>query len=245
MTSNASRFHIVHQPSSPRRKRLIAALAAVAWLFSLLLIWWIATSNAVPALKRTEARLRNAERRYSDQEKQLKDLNQQMVTLTRSDEISRAANRGLQSSLAEREEEIASLRADIAFYERLVGATGQRKGLNVHSIEFTAEEGGTWQYKAVLTQNLDRSAVSQGQLRFSVEGVQGGKLASASWDELHQKTSVPGQEYSFRYFQEITGSVILPGSFTPQRVKVALRGEGVAINQTFEWKLASLGEGGK
>ncbi len=34
----------------------------------------------------------------------------------------------IQSLLAERDEQIAALRADVAFYERLVGATAQRKG---------------------------------------------------------------------------------------------------------------------
>ena len=60
----------------------------------------------------------------------------------------------MQSSLAERDEEIAGLRADVAFYERL-GSTSQRKGLNTHSIEFSPEAAGTWQYTAVLTQNLN------------------------------------------------------------------------------------------
>ncbi|WP_348631666.1 DUF6776 family protein, partial [Mesorhizobium sp. M1C.F.Ca.ET.188.01.1.1] len=56
------------------------------------------------------------------------------------------------------EASLRSLRADVAFYERLVGSTSQRKGLNTHSIEFSPEAAGTWQYTAVLTQNLNRGA---------------------------------------------------------------------------------------
>ncbi len=48
--------------------------------------------------------------------------------------------------------------------------------LNAHSVQFTAEAGGTWNYSVVLTQNLNRGAISQGQLRFVVEGVR-----PASW----------------------------------------------------------------
>jgi hypothetical protein len=135
------------------------------------------------------------------------------------------------------------LRADVAFYERLVGATAQRKGLNVHSIEFTPTEAGTWNYRAVLTQNLNRGAISQGQLRFSVEGVRAGKLATVSWDDLHQKPDSPGQDYSFRYFQELTGNVMLPKDFTPQRVRVSLRGGAGGADQTFDWTLAGSGTG--
>ncbi len=142
-----------------------------------------------------------AEKRAETLQAQLTELRQKQATLEASDRISRAANTEVQSSLAERDEEIAGLRADVAFYERLVGSTSQRKGLNTHSIEFSPEAAGTWQYTAVLTQNLNRGAISQGQMRFTVEGVRNGKLATISWDDLHQRSKVPGQDYSFRYFQ--------------------------------------------
>ena len=120
----------------------------------------------------------------------------------------------------------------------MVGSTSQRKGLNTHSIEFSPESAGTWQYAVVLTQNLNRGAISQGQMRFTVEGVKNGKLATISWDELHQRSKVPGQDYSFRYFQQLTGSVMLPTDFTPQRVRVTLGSGAGGTTQVFDWKQA-------
>ena len=111
----------------------------------------------------------------------------------------------------------------------------------MHSIEFTPTDAGSWNYRAVLTQNLNRGAISQGQLRFSVEGVRGGKLATLGWDELHNKTGTPGQDYSFRYFQELGGNVMLPKDFTPQRVRVSLRGASGSVEQNFDWKPAAGG----
>mgnify|MGYP000131375854 CR=1 FL=1 len=60
---------------------------------------------------------------------------------------------------------------------------------------------------------------------------------------LHQRSAVPGQEYSFRYFQQLGGSVMLPKDFTPQRVRISLTGPGGSANQTFDWKLAGSGRG--
>lgn len=57
------------------------------------------------------------------QQRRIESLEQQVATLSRSDQISRDANRDLQATLSERDEEIAGLRADVAFYERFVGAT--------------------------------------------------------------------------------------------------------------------------
>jgi len=71
-----------------------------------------------------------------------------------------------------------------------------------------------------------------------VEGVKNGKLATISWDELHQRSKVPGQDYSFRYFQQLTGSVMLPTDFTPQRVRVTLGSGAGGTTQVFDWKQA-------
>ena len=73
------------------------------------------------------------------QQKKIDELEQRSATLARSDQISRDANGDLQGTLAERDEEIAGLRADVAFYERFVGATAPRRGLAVHECSCSAE----------------------------------------------------------------------------------------------------------
>lgn len=234
-----SRFRIVPdgQPA-PSLRRFWWVLPL--WLLSLLLVGWLAAGRAGPGAEGS-GQDRQALARAQEQ---IEQLTRQQATAQASDRISRAALTDVQASLAEREEEIAGLRADVAFYERLVGSTSQRKGLNAHSVEFGQEAAGSWHYTVVLTQNLNRGAISQGQMRFSVEGVQAGKLTTLSWDELHQRQGVAGQAYSFRYFQQLEGSVMLPADFTPQRVRVSLSGSGGNTTQVFDWKLASTARGG-
>ncbi|OUL31444.1 hypothetical protein BV378_01885 [Nostoc sp. RF31YmG] len=247
MNRPVPRIQIVrHGSSSPGRfPWRVVIVVGVLWLLSLGGMWLLASRLAAPELGQAQAELRTSQRQAADLQQQIQGLKQRQVNLAVSDQISRAANNEVQASLAERDEQIAALRADVAFYERLVGATSQRKGLNAHSIEFSPEAGGTWAYTAVLTQNLNRGAISEGQLRFAVEGVRAGKLTTVSWNELHQKADVPGQPYSFRYFQQLTGSVILPKDFTPQRVRISLTGGGAPINQTFDWKSAATAASGE
>ena len=216
-------------------------LFGLAWAGSLAAMWFAASYTAAPRLAKADANRIQAERELAVVRGELRNLRQRESTLSRSDQISRAANAEVQDALAERDEEIAALRADVAFYERLVGSTSQRKGLSVHVAEFAPEAGGTWRYQIMLTQTLNRGAISQGQLRFSIEGVRAGKLASIGWNELHQRAEAPGQDYSFRYFQELGGSVMLPKDFTPQLVRVSLRGNGGTVEQTFDWKPAGGG----
>lgn len=227
------RFVIVpHRPYA----RIVLVVLAVFWVASVIAAWTIATRLAVPGLARVKDELAVTARRADQAEELVDQLRQNVATLRRSDQISRSANTELQAALAEREEEVSGLRADVAFYERLVGATGQRRGLAVHEALFAQEAGGSWRYTITVTQNLNRGAISKGEARMSVEGVSGGRLRTLSWDELLQKPNSPGQPFSFRYFQQLEGSIALPADFTPQRVRVQLRSGGSTVDQAFDWQ---------
>src|SRR5690606_4572151 len=179
---------------------------------------------------------RDARTTIREQRARIDALEQQVALLSRSDQISRDANRDLQDTLAERDEEIAGLRADVAFYERFVGSTAQRHGLTVHQLELQPQEGGAWQFTATLTQNLNRGAVNSGRLSLSVEGTREGKLEKLDWADLRQQPDAEGLPYSFKYFQQVEGDLILPPGLQPLRVVVHLdpaRGNDVA--QSFSW----------
>ena len=102
----------------PPRFRKGPVIAGIAVAIALVLggwgLWRVlaggAGDDATPAQLRAQLR-------------RIESLEQQVATLSRSDQISRDANRDLQATLSERDEEIAGLRADVAFYERFVGAT--------------------------------------------------------------------------------------------------------------------------
>lgn len=163
-------------------------------------------------------------------------LRQEVSTLRRSDQISREANRDLERALAERDEEIAGLRADIAFYERFVGATGQRRGLSVHDLEMQLQSGDAWHFVATLTQNLNRGAVNTGRVTLSIEGTRNDRLEKLSWSSLRKQANAPGTGYSFKYFQQVEGEVMLPKDFKPLRVTVRLvPAGGSAVEQSFPW----------
>lgn len=233
-----ARFIVVPRRASDRLRRLAVR---VGWPLSLLALWALMAWRAEPAL--TALRAEHAELRQAHAAATLEreSLKQQVATLSRSDQISRAANLEVQQTLAERDEEVAALRADVEFYERLVGATGQRRGLAVHSAEFQPEAGGSWRYAITLTQNLNRGAISSGRMRFAVEGVAAGELKTLDWGTLRQADATPGQEYSFRYFQRLEGSVVLPAGFTPQRVRISLEGGSGRAEATLPWQASAPG----
>jgi hypothetical protein len=170
------------------------------------------------------------------QQARIDALEQRVATLARSDQISREATRDLQGTLAERDEEIAGLRSDVAFYARFVGSTAQRRGLNVHELHLQRQGGQAWHFTATLTQNLNRGAVNRGGLTLSLEGSRDGRMHKLDWAQLRQQPAPPPLDYSFKYFQQVEGDVLLPRGLQPVRVVVRLKPEGgAAVEQSFTW----------
>ena len=232
-TPPASRFVIVpHRP----RARALALLLAVAWLASLWGVFELTRRNAVPGYDRTRSELSKALAELADVTDQVERLRQRNAVSRRSDETSRAANQSVQETLAARDEEIARLRADVAFYERLVGGSAQRQGLAVHSLDLQPTGDGAWRYTVTLTQNLKKASVSKGQITLRVDGVRDGKLSTLGWEDLRQAPTAPPQDFAFKYFQQLEGSVMLPPGFTPHRVRVQLKSDGRQSEQVFPWQ---------
>ena len=214
----------------------VAAVVLPALAFGAWGLWQVLS----PASGDPRAQLSTTRRENRRLQDELEQLQQRVATLNRSDQISRDANRDLQGTLADRDEEIAGLRADVAFYERLVGATAQRRGLSVHALRMQAQTGPAWHFTTTLTQNLNRGAVSDGTLTLAVEGTREGKLQRLGWSDLRQQTSAPGVPYSFKYFQQVEGDVFLPAGVTPARVTVRLIPQsGAAVEQSFTWAEAT------
>lgn len=208
--------------------RVVAGLLAVVVL-SLAFGLWGAWQTFAPGSA-------NPQRQIAVQTAQIDAMQQQIATLTRSDQISREANREVQGALAERDEEIAALRADVAFYERFVGSTAQRGGLTVHELRLQPRTGQGWHYTATLTQSLSRDATSTGEMRMAIEGTRDGRLVTLVWNDLRQSVDAEGVAFSFKYFQQVEGDIVLPAGFEPLRVTVRLApARGNAVERAFSW----------
>jgi hypothetical protein len=206
---------------------IVVFLLALA--FGLWGLWTVAAPDPDDASARLEL-----------QRERIAALEQKVANLTRSDQISRRANTALQGTLAERDEEIAGLRADVAFYERFVGATGQRRGLSVHELSLKPQDALAWHFVATLTQNLGRGAINKGEVTLAVEGTREGRMQQLDWNSLRQQPEAPGLGYSFKYFQQVEGDILLPPGLKPVRVIVRVAPErGEAVERSFTWSDAT------
>ena len=110
---------------------------------------------------------------------QIDDLKQQIATLQRAAQVDEVATRSLRGTLAQREEELSGLRADLGFYSRLVGGDAQRQGLRLQEVKLQPITGSRgWNLTLSLTQNAKRGEESTGNATVSVEGLRNDKVVS-------------------------------------------------------------------
>lgn len=176
---------------------------------------------------------------------ELEVLQQRVAVLQRSEQVAKAASIDLQQVLRERQEEIAGLRADLAFYSRLTGGNGKREGLAVHSLQIKpVEHSRAFNFTITLTQSVKKGHIINGHLRIKIEGVQGRQLTTLDWPELRQGQDAADLEFTFKYFQRVQSTGMLPDGFTPNRIHVIadVNGENNHLEQEFAWTEALANE---
>lgn len=233
MGPSPSEFIIVPRRPASRRLPLWIGLG---WALSLVLCGLLVQRWSAPLLGESMDQLDALNRENLALQVKLEASLQESAVLRRSEATGRDALGQLQALLVEREEEVAALRADLAFYERLVGGSAGRKGLAVHSAVFEPGELGELRYEITLTQNLKTAGVTEGGLSFAIEGMQGGELKRVEWAQLSPQHQGKPQPFSFRYFQQLSGSVLLPEGLQPQKLRVRLRRNGADVEQTIPWE---------
>lgn len=216
-------------PARRWRSRLLIAAAwivsvAVASLAAVLLNGHLADAGNRAAVDRLEAE--NAA------------LQQKVAVLDRSEQVARAAAADLQQTLRDRQEQISALRADLGFYSRLTGSGVRREGLAVQRVRLVpARERGVYNFTLTVTQNLRAGQLASGHARISVAGVQAGKLVTLAWPDLAANEDREGLAFSFKYFQQLKGALMLPPGFKPNRIRAEADagGEMGRAEQDFAW----------
>lgn len=231
---------MVVRPHDPGRGRAWRIVLGLAWVATVAVAWYLGGRHAAPAFGLTRDALEQAEATGARLEGELGAARDQLSRLERSEQVARTAAESLQQTLREREDEVASLRADLAFYQRLVGGSAPRQGLTVHEFKLRpiADSGG-YDFDLTLLQNLKQGAITKGNATLSIEGVRDGKLQTLAWAELRQEPGATTIPFSFKYFQRLQGSFVLPPGFAPNRVRIVVKSEGgEATERAIEWREA-------
>lgn len=223
--------HPVHAPPPRPRARLWWGLA---WAASLLLavgLGYALGGGGSAVIGRGGAR------RAADLARDNAQLKQQLAIARRSVQVANVASRKLTDNLAQRDEQINGLRADLAFYARLVGGSAQHQGLQLQGVRLTRVGGSrAWNIVLTLTRNTRRGEEVRGTATVDIDGVRGGSLARMHWQDISAPGQKDGLDFKFKYFQQLHGTILLPRDFTPNRLNIDLNPKrGKDVTESMSW----------
>ncbi len=167
-----------------------------------------------------------------------KQLSERVVLLERAGEIDKRAASVLNQSLLDGQAELAALKEQVAFYRGIVSPEQSSAGVRVYELQLRpGSEADLYQYDLVLIQAMRHENSVAGNADLSFSGLQDGQPRNYSLSEIEVekgKTLV----FSFRYFQQLSGTVRLPRGFKPLRVQVDVTRSGnppVRFQQSYDW----------
>lgn len=229
----------VVRPLDAAGSRRRALWLGAAWLLSVLL-----TGLIVGVVVRRGTPAATEQRQVAALTKQNDDLQQQVANLQRAGQVADIANGSLRKTLAEREEEISGLRADLGFYSRLTGGDAQREGLKVQEVRLQpVPDSHAWNVTLSLTQNAKRGEDVTGNATVSIEGLRGDKVVQLNWASLGESAQASGIPFRFKYFQQLHSTVVLPPDFRPTRLVVTAQPDGdTAVTRAVAWGEALSGQ---
>ncbi len=198
--------------------------------------WW-----AFPRISDDlQGRLMTADSRVLELTGGNESLERALVIAERENQITGAANDQLRDDLKQVERQLSELNDDIEFYQRLLEAGGVRRGLGLHELllENTAD-ASIYRYRLTLSQNLEKAEVVTGTIEILLNGMQDGNLVQLNPVEIASAENKGSLGYEFKYFQRLTGTMIIPAGFSPISLDVTIRPSGRSnrneVDEQFEW----------
>jgi len=165
-------------------------------------------------------------------------LREQVVILERSTQIDNQAAARLQNDIKSLQDETYRLKGELEFYEGIMSATTDSKGLNIQGlhIEQTGEDR-VYHFKLVLTNVAKSDNIVEVSIDMSIEGMSDADTKILSLDQVMTGSKL-NREIKFKNFERIEGNLIFPEDFRPLRVVVDLRQKGSqksTLKRVFEW----------
>lgn len=155
---------------------------------------------------------------------ELDQAQRELVVHERAIDVARQTNRGLQQEIGRLQSELGSARADVAFFERLIGGAARQEGLAIQAPRRVAD-----MVQVYLTQSGDSQRLQSGVVHVEVSGLDGS-------DRRRLRLSrTAGEPLSFRFFGRVELRVELPAGFTPEQIHIEFAGESRRIEQSFDW----------
>jgi hypothetical protein len=165
--------------------------------------------------------------------------NSRVVMLEKGGEVDRRSTEGLRQNMVDLRSQIATLQEEVAFYKGIMAPSSRKQNLRIQKFDLVKSlEVNRYKFKLVLTQVGANQRFISGLAGVNVVGILDGKQKVYGLRDLSEDIQDYGIKYKFRYFQEISGELVLPKGFIPESVDIVLQSNGSKakrIENNFPW----------
>jgi hypothetical protein len=206
-------------------------------LLGLMLLFFICVSASFFAgIYHVEQQQRNVD---NNQQKQL--LTQELTQLRTNADVDRQTIEEMRQVVMTQKAQMTAYDRDLRVYKELLTSGAKLNPLGVSFGVFTvfpAAEKNHFSYKLVVQKLSTKEADFLGTLDFKVVGIQAGKPKQFSLHEVSSQVTTASIPLSFKYFQALEGSMVLPADFEPKTLELVVYTGDQKSSATVETQLA-------
>lgn len=219
MIRNKTDSIVIKPKMSPVFRLLLIIVPVIVFVAGIAGAYFYAHWERSAELRRAMNEIAELEDRYEFLNQRYAQVQDSFVQVERQLSIDDSANARLRSELDKSHHQIAELTSELKFYRSIISPQEGKHGVRVQDIEIKpTEQPGTFRYKLVLIQTLQKGKELSGTVRLSIKGVRNGEAAVIEHPDEGQERL----EVNFKYFQSLTGTFDLPEAFMPVEVRVDL-----------------------
>ena len=162
-----------------------------------------------------------------------------MLSINIERKVDQEEYRNLILELETLQKKIHEQRAEIVFYQGIVSPSEGKKGLRLK--DFSLVRGNTdreYKVRLVLMQIMPHDGEVFGEVDISLHGSKNGEEVTYNIDELMVDSPHRGWMFSFKFYQDFGGLLILPEGFLPKILNVKLIPKSKKlemIEKSFDW----------
>jgi len=236
---------VIQDEAHIKRRRLYiagAAALALAFAWALYALGRAQAPGNYETYQIAQQRLETERKRLTQENRTLqvenRKLTERMVALERSSDIDTAAGSELRQALTDLQAQVADSKKELAFYRGILSPEEAKAGLRVQQFTLSkTKKARTYTFDLVLIQSARHDKRVKGEVKMRVDGLRNNEAISVTWKDiaLDSKANIV---FSFKYFQELTGTIRVPENFDPTLVEIEVvprgRGEDSFVDR-YDW----------
>lgn len=208
---------------------VLLGLIVAAWLFFSGYLTPVGSDGA-PAMS-LRGKLDEQEKLLEKQAATLHDLEEQLASARREQQVQVVANEELDKKLSVATTELATARENLVLYEGILSPSGLDQGLHIQHFgirkRLVDTEGNKtdgqqelYRYHLVLAHIRGGDVTLEGSYTINLTGKQDGKTVTVTQKDLTPPHEEPVTTFAVKHYQSLEGNLQLPKDFKPESVKI-------------------------